>query len=97
MDTPIACTLGSGDYAERTAGLAELAAAALRSREPIDGGERLIFEPGQRTAERLRDAVAAERRCCAFLTMDLREADGRIELRITGPEGAEPIIGALFA
>lgn len=97
MDTPMACTLGAGDYAERTAALAELAATALRSRESIEGGERLVFAPGEKIAARLRDAVAAESQCCSFLSMDLREGVDRIELRITGPEGSEAIIEELFA
>ena len=97
MDHPIACTLSTSEFRDRTSQLARLADGALRSRAPISGGERLTFAPGAETEERLREAVAAEASCCAFLRMDLRSEPGALVLDVTGPADAEPIIAELFA
>ena len=97
MDQPIACTLSAADYAVRTDDTAALARRALRSREPIPDGTRLTFESGTETERRLREIVAAEARCCAFLRMDLRPAGDALVLEVTGPAEAEPIIAELFA
>jgi hypothetical protein len=97
MNEPIACTLSASDYGARAQQMAELARDALRSRQPIPDGVRLTFNPGRGTERQLREIVAAEARCCAFLRMELRSgADGLI-LDITGPDQAEPIIAELFA
>jgi hypothetical protein len=97
MSQPIACTLTAADYARRAQDTAELARRALRSRQPIADGTRLTFEPSADTERELRDIVAAEAQCCAFLRMDLRAAEDALILDITGPAEAEPIITELFA
>jgi hypothetical protein len=97
MDQPIACTLSPADYAVRSEDVAALARRALRSREPIPHGTRLTFEASAETERRLREIVAAEARCCAFLRMDLHGADNALVLDVTGPAEAEPIIAELFA
>ena len=97
MAQPLACTLTPTESADRTAQLTALARDALRSRTPIAGGERLVFAPGAGTAERLRDAVAAEAACCSFLRMDVRAEPGALVLDVTGPAAAQTIIAALFA
>jgi hypothetical protein len=97
MDQPIACTLSTRDYAARTRETHELARRALVSREPIPDGARLTFEPGADTERELREIIAAEARCCAFLRMDLRPAADALVLEVTGPAEAEPIIAELFA
>lgn len=95
MDTPIACTLDARAYAARVGSLSALAAAALRSRAPIPGGERLVFAP--HAESRLRDVVAAEAACCPFLRLELRHAPDGLVLDVSGPEDARPVIAALFA
>jgi hypothetical protein len=97
MDQPIACTLSAADYVGRTQDTAELARRALRSRRPIPDGTRLTFEASADTERQLRDIIAAEARCCAFLRMDLHPAEDALVLDITGPAEAEPIIAELFA
>jgi hypothetical protein len=97
MDQPIACTLSGWEYAERTQETSELARRALRSRQPIAAGARLTFEASVATERALREIVAAEARCCAFLRMDLHPAEDALILEITGPAEAEPIIAELFA
>jgi hypothetical protein len=56
-----------------------------------------VFASSAQTAERLRDAIAAEAACCSFLRMDLRSEPGALVLDIIGPAEARPIIAELFA
>jgi hypothetical protein len=97
MDQPIACTLSGADYVERTQDTAALSRRALRSQEPIPDGTRLTFEASADTERQLREVVAAEARCCAFLRMDLQPGEDALVLEITGPAEAQPIIAELFA
>lgn len=97
MDHPIACTLTAAELAVRTDDTAALARRALRSRAPIPDGARLTFDAGEETERRLREIIAAEAQCCAFLHMELRRAEDELVLEITGPPGAKPIIAELFA
>lgn len=96
---PVACTLSVSDYQRRTRELAGLADGSLRSRTPIAGGQRLTFAAAPGLEARLRDAIAAEASCCAFLTMTLRASDNQkqLVLDVTGPADAQPIIAELFA
>ena len=96
-DVPIACTLDARELAGRTAELAALAARALRRREPTPTGERFVFADTAETERELRAAIAAEARCCAFLTMDLRRRDDGLVLDVAGPRDARPVIAELFA
>ena len=96
-DVPIACTLGPGQYADRTGELAELAARALRSREQTQVGERLVFTDTPQIEQELRAVIAAESSCCAFLAMNLLRSGDGLVLDITGPEDARPVIAELFA
>ena len=95
-ETPIACTLDAREYADRTATLAALAARALRSREPTTTGERLVFADTPEIERELRAVIAAEARCCAFLTMHLQRRDDALVLDVAGPRDARPVIAALF-
>jgi hypothetical protein len=94
-EIPIACTLTSPELRVRQAETATIARRALRSRRPVAHGERLVFGLSAETA--LRAVVAAEAECCPFLTLDLRRAGDALELTITGPDEAAPIIAELFA
>jgi len=57
-------------------------------------GAEMTFATGAEAE--LRELIAAESQCCAFLEFDLRSAGPELELDVTGPEGAQPIILALF-
>jgi hypothetical protein len=96
---PVACTLSANDYQQRTRQLAELAGSRLRSRTRIAGGQRLAFQGAPGLEGRLRDAVAAEASCCAFLTMTLYASEDGTELvlDVTGPADAQAMIAELFA
>jgi hypothetical protein len=94
---PIACTLAPAELDDRKADTALIAKDALRSRQSIENGALLSFTADADTERRLREIVAAEAQCCAFLHMDLRRAGDELELEVTGPEDARPIIEELFA
>lgn len=94
---PIACTLTATGYADRTRWLADLAGRALRARVPLSDGVRLQFDPGATSADELRAVVAAERECCPFLRLEVREDADVLELDIAGPADAQPLIAELFA
>jgi hypothetical protein len=97
QDGPVACTLTPDDYRDRTADLAALASRALRSRQPIDGGERLVFADGPDIERQLRTAIAAEASCCSFLAMILTRTAEGLTLDVTGPALARPVIAELFS
>lgn len=97
MDQTIACTLTAAAFRDRAAELSALAAGALRHRRPLPGGERLTFAGDPATERDLRAAVAAERKCCAFLDLHLRREGGHVILDVTGPDAAQPLIAELFA
>src|SRR3954451_15225215 len=87
-ETPIACSLGSDELPERLAELAAIGTDALLSVSP-DGALRFRADPGIRA--RLETVIAAESRCCSFLSFDLRDQANELMLRIGAPEGAEPL------
>jgi hypothetical protein len=97
MDTPIACSLPPDALRERRAHIDRIARQALRSRRHIAGGARLTFAAGPEIADSLRELIAAEADCCAFLQMNLHAAGSELVLDVTGPEEAQPIIAEIFA
>ena len=96
-EPPIACTLSATELPARLADLHALAAEALLAREDVPGGQTLTFAAGEGAEARLRELVAAESRCCAFLEFGLAAGPAALRLTITGPEAARPVIEALFA
>jgi hypothetical protein len=97
MDQPIACNLPPADLRARGDDMSEIARRALRARHPLEGGARLTFAGDATTERDLRDVIAAEAQCCAFLTFDLRREDDALRLDVTGPEEAQPLIAQMFA
>jgi hypothetical protein len=84
-EPPIACTLSPADFRARRA---ELAALSLP-------GRPLAFPASAEPA--LRDLIAAEAQCCPFLAFDLRPTGpDELQLTITGPAEAGPVIAELF-
>jgi MerR family copper efflux transcriptional regulator len=97
MNQPIACSLTPAEAGARTDQTAAIAGRALVRREPTPGGERLVFEDDAEIEAELRDLIAAEAQCCPFLEMELRRVGETLELDVTGPAEARPIIEELFA
>lgn len=50
-----------------------------------------------RRRRRLEAIIAAESRCCSFLSFQLREHPGELLLSIDAPEGAEPVVAELVS
>jgi MerR family copper efflux transcriptional regulator len=89
--------MSAAGYAARQEDIARIARRALRSREPLTGGTRLIFAARDDTERDLRALVAAEAKCCPFLRFELDRDGDNLRLEVTGPEDAQPIITELFA
>ena len=92
--TPIACTLQSGDYKERLAWIAELAREGLL--DVSRKGLRLELKYALSVADRVREMVRKEQQCCALLNFELSEIVDGVRLTITAPERAREVADALF-
>jgi hypothetical protein len=90
----IACTLDTSDFKERAASIRDLARRSLRhsSRTPLILS--LTYEP--RALDEVRDLVAKEKACCAFLSFDLKNNANGVFLTITAPKSAAETADALF-
>jgi hypothetical protein len=95
-DLPIACTLSAGQMRERVAFVERLAADALIARTEIDGGVRSRFRNSPGVEERLRELIAAEAECCAFLSFAVAHHDDELWLDVTGAPEARPVIDELL-
>jgi len=93
-DTPIACSLSADELPKRLAEIGAIGKDALMSVSP-DG--TLRFRADAATRDRLEAIIAAESRCCSFLSFDLSEDAGELALTIVAPDGAEPIATELAA
>jgi hypothetical protein len=92
--TPIACTLGSGDFQERVAWIANLNRDALRSQHR--DGLRLELTYAPAALDRVREMVKREQDCCAFLNFDVHQEKDAVRLVIEAPEGARDALDAVF-
>jgi hypothetical protein len=90
----IACTLQGGSYTDRLAGIAEVARDGLRRSERRDLTLELTYAP--HVADRVRDMVAKEQDCCAFLTFDVDDTSDAIRVTISAPERAREVADFLF-
>jgi hypothetical protein len=93
-EKPIACTLDAGDFKERAAGIRDLARRSLRhaSRTPLTLS--LTYEP--KALDEIRDLVAKEKTCCAFLSFDLTNNVRGVILTIAAPQSAAEAADLLF-
>jgi MerR family transcriptional regulator, copper efflux regulator len=91
--SPIACTLESGDYQSRIADWERLVEGCHR--ETVDGGVQVIA-PSDRAGE-LAALIVAEQTCCAFLDFRMTFDRSTVVLVITAPPGAEELAHALVA
>lgn len=91
----IACTLSAGDFKERVVGIRDLARRSLLSSRRERLRLHLTYGPEARNA--VRDLVARESECCAFLSFDLRHDDREVSLTVTAPVAAAAAADELFA
>ena len=89
-ELPIACSLTPTELRGRLADIAAVGEASLLDVEAQRGWARLRFDPGAR--DRVAGIVAAEARCCPFLSMELRDEQDALVLTIEAPEGAETVV-----
>jgi len=89
MREPLACSLSGPELKER---LAEIATVG---RDAVRVGDELRFPAGAATRERLERIIAAESRCCPFLTFGLRESGHELVLTVAAPPEAEPVAAEL--
>ena len=82
--SPVACTLGPDDRAQRAARWDALTARALRQASRTERGLRLIFSAGPGVGDELRSLVALERDCCAFAQWSVSTAGGQVTVEISG-------------
>jgi hypothetical protein len=94
-DPPIACSLSASEQSARLAEMDAIGRSALLAARTSDMQTTLRFRAGGSTRARLSAIVAAEAECCRFLDMNLRDGAKVIELTITAPAGAEPILAEL--
>jgi hypothetical protein len=88
----IACSLSAAVLRSRQAQMTILGRDALVGAS-VDGTHaELSFARSAGVRERVDDLVAAERRCCAFLTMAVSDEPGRIVLSIDAPPDADAVL-----
>jgi hypothetical protein len=90
MSEPVACSLSGPELQAR---LAEISAAG---RHAVRMGDELHFPADAATRGRLEAIIAAESRCCAFLSFDLRESGDELVLTIGAPKEAEAVAAELI-
>ena len=96
-DLPIACTLTPDAMTNRLAFIDALSADALLARETTQTGLRVRLRDTPEIEQRVRELIAAESSCCAFLAFELKHAEGELLLEVTGPADARPVIDLFFA
>jgi hypothetical protein len=93
----VACSLGAGDLAGRTARWAALTARGLVRASRTERGLRLVFRAGPEVAGELNALVALERDCCAFAAWSVRESEDELALEVSGDgEQAAAAVRSLF-
>jgi hypothetical protein len=93
-DTPTACTLGAGDFNERTAEIRDLARRALRDAKRAPLTLTLTYAP--EAAEEVRILMTKEQECCPFLAFELKQTAASVELVVVAPPSAREAADVLF-
>ena len=94
-ELPIACSLDAGDLHQRMADIAALGRDALMGTVTGMSQAQLRFAPRRGIHERVAAIVAAEARCCAFLSMTVAEEPDAIVLSIDAPADAGRVLAEL--
>lgn len=92
----IACTLTQEDRGDRVKEWQELVAAATARRETAEGAVVLTFPPGPEVAARVADLAAREKVCCSFYDFKLHITGAAVELEVSAPEEARPLVDELI-
>src|SRR4051794_16300562 len=96
-ELPIACSLSATELPVRQAQMAALGRDALVDAS-VDGAHaELRFAAGATVRARVEELAAAERDCCAFLTMRIDAEPDAVLLSIDAPADAELVLAELVA
>ena len=88
MDPVLACSLSPTDLEQRMSEWGALREAQLE-RRTTPGRFSAWYVKRPDVAERLAQLVEAERECCPFLTIELRDEGELIAVEVAAPAGAE--------
>lgn len=94
-ELPITCSLSATELPARLAEMADLGRAALIGAEVEGSRARLRFSADASVRARVNTVVAAEARCCAFLTMTVAGHPDGVMLTIDAPADAQPVVAEL--
>jgi len=94
---PPSCSLAPGELEGRLEAIAAVGADGLIGSGVEDGRNVLRFRAEPETRRRLEGLIAAESKCCSFLALELREADGELLLSIDAPADARTVADGLAA
>ncbi len=96
--TPVACSLGPDDLAERQRRWRALAGRAIIGLVPTGYGLRLRFRDEPGVEAELRQLAALERNCCAFADWAVLADGGAIALDVRGKSAdSVPAVQEMFA
>lgn len=93
-EAPIACTLGAGDFKDRTAEIRDLARRELRNAKRTPLTLTLTYAP--EAIDEVRALMAKEQECCPFLIFGLKQTADAVELAIIAPPSAQEAADVLF-
>lgn len=91
---PIACTLSGADMTARFAAIAKLNSDALQAVRRI--GLTIELDYDLAAADRVREFVRLEQRCCAFLEFAVHATPDLIRVRVTAPSDAKEAAETIF-
>ena len=93
----IACSLQEAELRERLAEMATLGNEALVDARRQATRAELRFATKAGVRGRVEAIVAAESKCCPFLTMRVSDEQDAVLLTIDAPEDAKPVLDELVA
>ena len=94
-DLPIACSLSQTELPARLAEIGALGHDALLSARRVGPRAELRFTADADIRARVEAMVAAESRCCAFLTMRISAEPDTVTRTIEAPDDAELVLQQL--
>lgn len=97
-DSPVMCELTREAISAGRAGLLPGLAQLATTREMTSNGYRLTFPPSDEALQAITRTIDAERQCCRWLrfAMLVPEGGGPVVLMLSGPDGAQELLSALF-